>query len=415
MGAAATNKKKIINDPVYGFISFPSELFFDLVEHKYFQRLRRIKQLGLTHLVYPGALHTRFHHALGALHLMQFAISTLRSKGHHISAEEAEGVSLAILLHDIGHGPFSHALENSIVKGTSHEQLSDLFIESLDGYTSGRLKLAKAIFRDQYSRGFLHELVASQLDMDRLDYLKRDSFFTGVSEGVISAERIIQMLNIHEGKLVLDAKGIYSVEKFIVARRLMYWQVYLHKTVLGAEQLLIRILIRARELAREGIDLFATPPLKRFLKHEYLFEDFLQDPSLLQDFADLDDFDIFTSVKVWQNHSDRLLSMLCHRLANRKLLRTKILDESPDRQIVEDLRQKSAVLFGLSREEAKYLVFTGSVQNNAYDDVQEHIGILYRDGEVRDLTSVSEQINISLLTKEITKHYLCFPKEMEQA
>lgn len=415
MPANGINKKKILNDPVYGFISFPSELFYDLVEHKYFQRLRRIKQLGLTHLVYPGALHTRFHHALGTLHLMQMAIGVLRSKGHEISKEEAEGVSLAILLHDIGHGPFSHALEHSIVEGTQHEQLSDVFIDRLDTYCGGRLGLAREIFRDRYHKKFLHQLVASQLDMDRLDYLKRDSFFTGVSEGVISADRIIQMLNIHDDRLVVDAKGIYSIEKFIVARRLMYWQVYLHKTVLGAEQLLIHILRRARDLSSQGQALFATPPLTRFLNNTYKLQDFIEDESLLDDFASLDDFDIFTSVKVWQHHPDIILSMLCKRLVNRKLLRTVILDDAPDDAYLSQLRSECARRFSIPLPLASFLVYTGEITNSAYDAQRNHIQILYRNGQVHDLAEASEQLNISILTSLVTKHYLCYPKEVREA
>ncbi|MBE0641933.1 MAG: HD domain-containing protein [Bacteroidales bacterium] len=406
------NKRKILNDPVHGFITLPSELFFDLIEHPYFQRLRRIKQLGLTHLVYPGALHTRFHHALGAMHLMQQAILVLRSKGHAISDEEAEGVLLAILLHDIGHGPFSHALEHSIVEGTSHEELSDLFIERLNTFCGGKLSMAHEIFRNRYHKSFLHKLVASQLDMDRLDYLTRDSFFTGVSEGVISSDRIIQMLNIHDDELVVDAKGIYSIEKFIVARRLMYWQVYLHKTVLGAEQLMIRILRRARELAAEEVPLFATPALTHFLTNRCGIREFYADPRLLDVFAALDDFDIFTSVKVWQDHPDPLLSMLSRRLANRKLLTTEITAIPPSEKRMDALRKQTARLFGISNKQAAFLVFSGEISTNAYDPDRDQILLLYRDGEVRSITRAAEHINIGLLSKALTKYYLCYPKEL---
>jgi len=409
---ARFNKRKILNDPVHGFITLPSDLFFDLIEHPYFQRLRRIKQLGLTHLVYPGALHTRFHHALGALHLMQQAIQVLRSKGHDISREEADGVSLAILLHDIGHGPFSHALEHSIVEGTRHEELSDLFIERLDSFCGGRLSLAREIFGDCHPRAFLHQLVAGQLDMDRLDYLTRDSFFTGVSEGVISSDRIIQMLNVHGGELVVDAKGIHSIEKFIVARRLMYWQVYLHKTVVGAEQLMIRILRRAREVAVNDPQLFATPALDRFLRHRYGIADFRNTPELLDIFAALDDFDIFTSVKVWQHHPDRVLSMLSGRLANRKLLATEILAAPPAEETLARLQEEAALHFGLLPEQASYFVFWGTLSTNAYDPQRDDILILDRDGSVHSLGESAEQINLSLLSKVMTKHYLCYPKEL---
>lgn len=412
MEPTGVNKRKILNDPVHGFITLPSELFFDLIEHPYFQRLRRIKQLGLTHLVYPGALHTRFHHALGALHLMQQAILVLRSKGHTITDKEAEGVSLAILLHDIGHGPFSHALEHSIVEGTSHEELSDLFIERLDNFCGGRLSLARDIFRNRYPKTFLHKLVASQLDMDRLDYLTRDSFFTGVSEGVISSDRIIQMLNIHRDELVVDAKGVYSIEKFIVARRLMYWQVYLHKTVVGAEQLMIRILRRARELSREGEPLFATPALNHFLNNTCGISEFLSDPGLLDVFAALDDFDIFTSVKVWQGHPDPLLAMLSRRLANRKLLTTEILADAPGEEHINELRERAARIFGITKQQADFLVFSGEISTNAYDPDRDQILLLYRDGNVRSITQAAEHINVGVLGKALTKHYLCYPKEL---
>jgi len=411
--ASFSNKKKILNDPVYGFISFPSEIFFDLVEHRYFQRLRRIKQLGLTHLVYPGALHTRFHHALGCLHLMQLAMSVLRSKGHDITAEEEEGVCLAILLHDIGHGPFSHALESSIVSGTSHEALSDLFIDRLNGYCGGRLELAREIFRDRYPKRFLHKMVAGQLDMDRLDYLKRDSFYTGVSEGVISADRIIQMLNIAEDELVVDAKGIYSIEKFIVARRLMYWQVYLHKTVLGAEQLLIRILLRARELTSGGAELFSTPALAFFLRHRAQKVDFHEQAGWLDTFAALDDFDVLTSIKVWEDHKDPILSGLSQRLIGRRLLRTLILDEAPAAEQIERLRQHWARRTGTALAEAHWFVFGGKISNKAYDDSLEPILILYRDGRLIPLTEASEHINLGQISKPLTKYYLCYPKELD--
>lgn len=413
MDASFSNKKKILNDPVYGFISFPSEIFFDLVEHRYFQRLRRIKQLGLTHLVYPGALHTRFHHALGCLHLMQLALNVLRSKGHDITAEEAEGVCLAILLHDIGHGPFSHALENSIVSGTSHEALSDLFMDRLDEHCGGKLALATAIFRDRYPKRYLHKMIAGQLDMDRLDYLKRDSFYTGVSEGVISADRIIQMLNIADDELVVDAKGIYSIEKFIIARRLMYWQVYLHKTVLGAEQLLIRILLRARELATAGEVLFATPALAYFLGNACRIEDFERQPALLDIFAALDDFDVLTSIKVWQEHKDPILANLSQRLIGRRLLRTLILDEAPSQEEIDMLRQRWAKKDGSPISEAHWFVFGGRISNKAYDENLEPIHILYRDGRRIPLTEASEHIHLGQLSQVLTKYFLCYPKELE--
>ena len=318
------NKKKIFNDPIYGFITINHEIIFDLIEHPYFQRLRRIKQLGLTHLVYPGALHTRFHHALGTMHLMQKAIDVIRSKGHDINTKEAEAVSIAILLHDIGHGPFSHALEHSIVNGISHEEISTLFMDELNKEFKGKLDLALKIFRNQYKKKFLYQLVSSQLDMDRLDYLRRDSFYSGVSEGVISTDRIITMLNVKKDELAIDEKGIYSIEKFIIARRLMYWQVYLHKTVLSAENLSVNILKRAKELALKGEEMYCTPALKEFLYHQHDLKAFKNNPSLLKTFAELDDIDIMASVKIWAKHQDKTLATLCNMMLNRNLYKIKL-------------------------------------------------------------------------------------------
>ncbi len=407
------NKRKILNDPVHGFITLPGDLFFDILEHRYFQRLRRIKQLGLTHLVYPGALHTRFHHALGAMHLMLQAIQVLRNKGHDISPEEAEGAALAILLHDIGHGPFSHALEHSIVQGMDHEDLSDLFIRRMNFESGGKLEIAMAIFRGHYHKRFLHKMVASQLDMDRLDYLKRDSFFTGVSEGVINSDRIINMLEVAEDELVAEAKGIYSIEKFIIARRLMYWQVYLHRTVLGAEQLLIHILRRAQMLSAAGEPLFATPALMRFLSCTCHATDFQEKPDLLDTFARLDDFDIFTSIKVWQDHHDPLLSVLSRRLVNRQLFRTEIAGQPADEESLCRLRRKVEQHFGLDAGLGGMMVFTGEIANNAYNPEEDRIWLLYRDGKLVDIAEASDQINISVLSHKVTKYFLSYPKELD--
>lgn len=325
------NKKKIINDPVYGFITIPNECIFDLMEHPFVQRLRYIKQLGMTHLVYPGALHTRFHHVIGAVHLMEQAIQVIRKKGHEISQEEERAVLVAILLHDIGHGPFSHALEYDIVSGVSHEQISAYFIEELKSDLpeyKADLDLALLIFGNNYSsKPFLYQLVSSQLDMDRLDYLTRDSFFTGVSEGIVGTERIIEMLNVKDGQLVVEEKGIYSIEKFLVARRVMYWQVYLHKTVVSAEFMLINVLRRAKKLAMEGAELFASPALKFFLTQTITKVDFETNPEVLKTFAQLDDFDIMGAVKVWQQHSDKVLSLLSTNLVTRKLHKVEISKE----------------------------------------------------------------------------------------
>ena len=406
------NKRKIHNDPVYGFITIPYESVFDIIEHPYFQRLRRIKQLGLTHLVYPGALHTRFHHTLGAVHLMGLAVEELRAKGYEITDQEAEGVTLAILLHDIGHGPFSHALEHSIVSGVSHEHLSKLFMERLNAEFNGKLNTAIAIFNDEYSKRFLHQLVSSQLDLDRLDYLRRDSFFTGVSEGIVGSDRIIKMLHVVNDELAVESKGIYSIEKFIVARRIMYWQVYLHKTVLSAEHLLIRILKRANELAKAGTALFATPALRVFLNRKVTLDDFKNEPDLLNQFADLDDFDVLTSVKVWKNHPDVVLSKLSSFLVDRKLLKIKLYSEEVPKEKLADLRTKIASDWNMSEEEARYFVFTDSIANSAYNLKHDRINILFKNGEVKDITEAADTLSLSVLSKPVEKHFLCFPAQL---
>lgn len=405
-------KQKIYNDPVYGFISIPFPLIGELIEHPYFQRLRRIKQLGLTHYVYPGALHTRFHHALGASFLMTQAIETLRSKGIEITEAEAEAVTVAILLHDIGHGPFSHALEHSIVTDVNHEVISALFMNELNNVFNGRLQMAIAIFQNQYHKKFLHQLVSSQLDMDRLDYLNRDSFFTGVSEGVISSERIIRMLAVHDDSLVVEQKGIYSVEKFLIARRLMYWQVYLHKTVLAAENLLVNILKRAKELADEGVPLFATPALNFFLENNITETDFVTNKNVLKLFAALDDFDVFTSVKVWCNHDDKILAHLCINLIDRKLYKIKIQKERIIGVELKSMQQKAVEVLTIDKKMAGYFVFEGEVFNNAYQINSENINILFKDGAVVDIANASDNLNISVLAEPIVKHYLCVDRSL---
>ncbi len=407
-------KKKIFNDPIYGFIELPYDLLSSLVEHPYFQRLRRIRQLGITHLVYPGALHTRFHHAMGAMHLMGQAVEVLRSKGCEITGEEAEAVTIAILLHDIGHGPFSHALENSIAEGISHEDISALMMDRLNDEFGGRLTLAIKIFRNEYHKHFLHQLVSSQLDMDRLDYLNRDSFYSGVSEGIISSDRIIKMLDVVNDSLVIEAKGIYSVEKFIVARRLMYWQVYLHKTAVSAEHLLVNILRRAKKLADQGEDLFATPALTEFLRHHYTKKDFVKSPSLLDLFSELDDDDIFTSIKVWIRHRDRVLSLLCERMARRKLLKIEIRNRPFEKETTDYFTGNACSLLGIGKEDVSYFVFTGKLENNAYNSASDKINILYKDGAVLDIAQASDTLNISVLSRPVVKHFLCYPKELEK-
>lgn len=405
-------KPKIFNDPIYGFITVDDELIFKLIDHPYFQRLRRIKQLGLTHMVYPGALHTRFHHAMGATHLMGEAIETLRDKGVVITDHEETSAKAAILLHDIGHGPFSHALETSIVSGVNHEVISDLFMEALNKELNGALTTAIEIFNDKYSKPFLHQLVSGQLDVDRLDYLNRDSFYTGVSEGVISWDRIIKTINVCNDKLVVDLKGIYSIEKFIIARRLMYWQVYLHKTVLSAEHLLVKILKRAKQLMENGKELFATPAFALFMKNNFTKADFQQNPDLLKTFADLDDNDVYASIKVWKNDTDFILSNLCNYMLDRKLFRIELQNQSFDIQRINDLKAKAQKLYNLSESEVEYFVFTDSIKNSAYNPKTEKINILQKDGSIVDIAQASDQLNIQVLSNTVEKFFLCYPKNL---
>ncbi len=407
---AQQNKRKIFNDPVYGFISIPFDSIFDLIEHPYFQRLRRIKQTGLTHLVYPGALHTRFHHAMGTMHLMGLAIDTLRSKGVEITPHEAEAATIAILLHDIGHGPFSHALENSLVTGISHEEISALFMRRLNQEFDGKLSTAIEIFNNRYSKKFLHQLVASQLDMDRLDYLKRDSFFTGVSEGVISTDRIITMLCVANDELAVEEKGIYSIEKFIIARRLMYWQVYLHKTVLSAENLLVNILKRAKKLAEQNVALFCTPALHYFLYQSINRENFTQNPETLDTFALLDDFDVMASVKVWQNHPDKILSTLCKNMVNRNLYKIQIQKNPFDTQHLQSLIETYTEQYSITSDESAYFVFTGEITNNAYNPRHDKINILFKNGQITDIAQAADNLNISALSTPVKKYFLCYLK-----
>ena len=413
-----TNKKKIINDPVFGFINIRSELVFDLIEHPYFQRLRRIKQLGLSCMVYPGANHTRFEHALGAVHLMRSAIGILKLKGQEISEEEADAVTVAILLHDIGHGPFSHVLESTIVQGVPHERISLLLMEELNRQFDGKLDLAIQIFTDKYPRHFLHQLVSSQLDMDRLDYLSRDSFFSGVSEGVISSERIIKMLNVKNDELVIEYKGIYSVENFLIARRLMYWQVYLHKTVLSAEYLLINVLARARELALQGTDLFATPVFKAFLTHKITLDDFIFNRLIdgrqaLDLFANLDDNDIIASIKEWQNHPDAILSYLSHCIINRRLYKIKISKKPIPEQKISLLKEKICAHFNVCDEFVHYFLIADTISNNAYNQSSsEKINVLFKNNKISDIADASD-INLSVFSETVRKYFICYPKELD--
>lgn len=409
------NKKKIINDPVFGFINIQSELVFDLLEHPYVQRLRRIKQLGLTYLVYPGANHSRFEHALGASHLMSQAISVLKMKGHEISDDEADAVTAAILLHDIGHAPFSHALENSLVE-IPHETISLMMMHELNRRFNGKLSLAIEIFNNLYKKQFLHQLVASQLDMDRLDYLSRDSFFTGVAEGIVGIDRIIKMLTVWNDNLAVEYKGIYSIEKFLMARRLMYWQVYLHKTVVSAESMLVNLLKRAKELWESNNQIFTTPTLKIFFHNRFTHSDFknnivVENKTVLDWYALLDDTDILTSMKEWQHHSDPVLSRLSQSLVNRSLFRVELRDKPPtEKWKTKMLNHISKQITG-DEELSRYLLITGELTNNAYNRYDENIKILQKSGQVKDMESASD-INLSVLTKTVRKYFVCYPKEI---
>lgn len=395
---------------MYGFISLQGGIILNLIEHPFFQRLRRISQLGLTSLVYPGALHTRFHHAIGAMHLMQKAINVLRSKGHEISNEEAEGAKIAILLHDIGHGPYSHSLEHSIVDNISHEELSLFYMHKLNNEFNGKLDLAIQIFKDEYSKSYLHQLVSSQLDMDRMDYLNRDSFYSGVQEGVVGAERIINMLDVVNDKLVVESKGIYSVEKFLIARRLMYWQVYFHKTVVSAEQMLIKVLQRAKELSQNNIDLFGTSSLQLFLKNNFTIKDFKSNPKVFESFTELDDYDIMASIKEWQNHSDNILASLSNKIVKRELFKVTLLDEPMDDLNISRIKKNIMNAYNLDATNVNYFFLEGEITNNAYKLNDSDINILFKDNLIKDLMGAADKSTISALCKTVKKYFYCHPK-----
>ena len=405
-------KRKIINDPVFGFINIPNDFLYDIIQHRYFQRLNRIKQLGLSSFVYPGAQHTRMLHSLGAMHLMGEAIAQLRLTGQNISATEEDAARACMLLHDIGHGPFSHTLENSIVQGTSHEDISLWMMQRINDDFDGRLETALQIFTNQYPKHFLHQLVASQLDMDRLDYLSRDSFFCGVSEGIIGASRIIKMLNLHNDKLVVEAKGIYSIEKFLVARRLMYWQVYLHKTSVAAEKMLINILKRSKEIASQGVELFGSPALKYFLYNNISRNDFIHTAETLDHFAMLDDADVLCAIKVWSEQcKDTVLAALCSQFANRKLFKVESLTgKQQGDELREKYLKKYQEHFGISAYEAAYFIGEEVVSTDTYSPEDESISILYKDGTIKDIADASDMLNIQVLTKTVEKHFLCYCK-----
>ena len=404
------NKLKIFNDPIYGFITIPNTLIFDLIAHRYFQRLRRISQMGLSYLVYPGAHHTRFHHALGCLHLMQNAVRILRFKKVEISNLEENGLYIAILLHDIGHGPFSHAMEHSIVENISHEAISLKFMEALNIEFEGELDTAISMFKGEYPRKFFGQLISGQLDIDRSDYLKRDSFYTGVSEGNINSERLISMMNVIEDELVIEEKGIYSVEKFLMARRLMYWQVYLHKTSLVAEQMILRVLKRAKELTLINVKLEASSALSFFMNNSCDITNF--STTSLDQFSLLDDYDVMSALKSWQFHNDFVLSNLSKMILNRTLLKIKFKNNPVSDSKVETMTQQMVKIHKLSSKEASYFVFNGSVSNLAYDQKQGGLKILYKNGKVKEVISASDHLSLKVLSKTVTKHYICFPKDI---
>jgi len=401
------NKLKILNDPIYGFIQIPNSLLFDIIEHPYFQRLRRITQMGFSNLVYPGANHTRFHHAIGCLHLMQKAVQVLRFKGVEISNDEENALYIAILLHDIGHGAFSHALEHSIVNGISHEEISLKFMKKLNDEYEGKLTLAIEIFEGKNQRKFLCQLISSQLDIDRLDYLKRDSFYTGVTEGNISSDRLIAMMNVKDDELVVEQKGIYSVEKFLIARRLMYWQVYLHKTGLVAENMLVNVLKRAKELAEQGVELFASSALKYFLYNKISNTNF--DEVTLEILAKLDDYDVLLAVKEWVNHPDKVLSILSQMIVNRKLFRVEIQKNPFETEYIAKKIDKVCNRYNLNKTESSFFVFADIITNQAYN-TNKPIYILNKKGKLKDIAKASDQLNIKALTKPVVKHFICYPK-----
>ena len=403
-----TNKLKIFNDPIYGFITIPNSLIYDLIQHPYFQRLRRISQMGMSYLVYPGAHHTRFHHALGCMHIMQKAVQTLRFKGVEISNEEENALYIAILLHDIGHGPFSHAMEHSIVEDVHHEEISLFFMNALNQEFDQKLSLAIQIFKGEYHRKFMLQLISSQLDMDRMDYLKRDSFYSGVAEGNINSDRLIQMMNVQDDVLVIEEKGIFSVEKFLVARRLMYWQAYLHKTSVVAELTLTKILKRAKELTQKGIQLPCSEPLSFFLNNKISSDDFNEE--ILKTFALLDDYDVMGAIKTWQFNDDFVLSSLSKMIINRDLLKIVMLDEKVELEKLKDFKTRFAAMHNLTDKDVSYFVFKGKLKNQAYNKESEPISILKKDKTVENIVDSSDQLQVRALSKSVTKYFMCFPK-----
>ena len=404
------NEHKIISDPVFGFIKIKRGLLYDIVQHPFFQRLNRINQLGLASVVYPGARHTRFQHSLGAFHLMSEAIKSLTEKGVYIFDSEAEAVQAAILMHDIGHGPFSHVLENTLIHGISHEDISLMMMEQINHDLKDQLNLAISIFKDEYPNKIFHQLISSQLDMDRLDYLRRDSFYTGVTEGNIGSARIIKMLNVADDKLVVDSKGIYSIENYLTTRRLMYWQVYLHKTAVGYEKVLVNTLKRAKYMVRQGLNVFATPALAYFLKNDIDAQWFASHPEALQMYAELDDSDIWSALKVWKHSDDKILSTLATDMTDRHLFKVEVTEDRPEDDYLQEKMHQIAVAMGIPDEDAHYLLTLTEIGKDMYNPEDDSIGILYKDGTVKDIAEASEILNVQLLSKKIRKYYLCYQR-----
>ncbi len=404
------NTYKIINDPVFGFIKIKRGLLYDIVQHPFFQRLNRINQLGLASVVYPGARHTRFQHSLGAFYLMAEAVKSLNEKGIYIFDSEAEAVQAAILMHDIGHGPFSHVLENTLINGISHEDISLMMMEKINHDLKGGLNLAISIFKDEYPNKIFHQLISSQLDMDRLDYLRRDSFYTGVTEGNIGSARIIKMLNVKDDKLVVDSKGIYSIENYLTTRRLMYWQVYLHRTAVGYEKVLINTLKRAKYLVSCGHKVFASPALAYFLGNDINAEWFSKNKEALQMYAELDDSDIWSALKVWKHSDDYILSTLATDMVDRKLFKVEVTEEKPSKDYIQQILHNIAAKMNISVQDANYLLTLTEIGKDMYNPEDDSIGILYKDGSVKDISEASEILNVQLLSKKIRKYYLCYQR-----
>ena len=401
-------KRKIVNDPVFGFINVSEGLLLDIINHPYMQRLARIKQMGLSSVVYPGAQHTRFQHSLGAFYLMSEALLHLSAKGIEITTDEAEAVEAAILMHDLGHGPFSHVLEDVIVSGISHEEISLMLMNRMNIEMGGKLDLAIKIFKDEYSKSFLHQLVSGQLDVDRLDYLRRDSFYTGVVEGNIGSARIIKMLDVKDDRLVIESKGLYSIENFLTARRLMYWQVYLHKTSVSCEQMLIKTLLRAKDLAQKGVELFCSPALKYFLYNKVSKSSFLSEEQCLNSFVDLDDSDVWCALKVWSSHSDKILSRLSSDIINRRIFKVEITDKPVSEEKITSLQERIANAMNITLDEANYFFAIHAIEKNMYDEKDDSIDIIYKNGTIKNIAEASDMLNISLLSKKIRKNYLCY-------